>query len=279
MKKLIILALLLLFVISETNCVAINVRANCISKLKISCQAPQKESNSKIIFRDNHNGTIFFMNQTWSIIKDMGEGNWMIAALHPIAYSTFSQKNDYNYYPTSSISAENTGYKDSLAKKIIDKWYDENIKNTDYEEVIAPVCLNNPTFWDMKQLGWKHHFEGQLSVKSWRVNVIGPSRYPTTVNYLYGSKQAFLMSGSDLAKKKGDWDPDYYEGELIRTAIDYRDRLYNNGVKTFWLRSPSTVNYGASGLYARHTRIEGFTVWQDLSVVPALVVHLQEADK
>ncbi|MBL3716921.1 hypothetical protein GHK52_08885 [Lactococcus garvieae] len=223
---------------------------------------------------NNHDGTVTFMNQTWSVIKDMGEGNVMIGSTQAIAFSHFSLEH-HHYYPSSSLSWLNDGYRDSLVKKEVDAWYQEKIKGTDYEKAVVPVYLHNPIFMDMKKLGWKSYNDGNISTHSWRVHVIGPETYPTVVNHSYGHKQAFILSGSDLAEKKQGWPADYYTGKLILNAIHYRDRLYNNGVSISWLRSPSEDSYGASGLYAREARIRGFIVWFAHGVVPALVVHIK----
>lgn len=261
-------------VVIAVFCGVESAKARQMSRGQPSSFIKTSETDAEFYPVDNHDGTVTFMHQTWSVIKDMGEGNVMIASTQAIAFSPFSPEH-HGYYSTSSLSWLNDGYRDSLVKKEIDTWYQEKIKGTDYEKAVIPVYLNNPTFTDMKKLGWKSHTDGRISTHTWRVHVIGPGAYPTIVNHAHGSKRAFLLSGSDLAEPKHGWPADHYNGAITRAAIDYRNRLYNNGVLSSWLRSPSEESCAASGLYARDSRVRGYVAWMSVAVVPALVVHLR----
>jgi hypothetical protein len=251
-----------------------------------SVNAKEVRGNSKICEKkithpiNNNDGTVSFMNQTWTIIKEMGNGNLMIALTNSVGTSVFSTENaegKCSYYVSSSLSSTNDGYKDSLVKQEVDNWYNKNIRGSDYEKFVVPVYIDNPTFFDMKILGWESHNIGKISIDCWRKNIIAPNSYPTKVEYSYGSKQAFIMSGSDLAEKNLEYPDDiYYEGALTKAAFNYRNRLNNNGIKYSWLRSPSFVSFGAAGLYAGESRVVEYVVAHRLSIVPALVIHIED---
>lgn len=201
-----------------------------IAKSKITVEDPSIPVN-------NGDGTVDFMNQTWDIMKDYGDGNVMIAGLEPIKPGNlpFVRFTSTGYYYQEDIDNLN-GYDESLPKPLLDEWYNKNILGTSAEKYVQPVTPSNPTLGDMKQLlGWTSNTIGELGndpVKGqlWRSEVMAPDKYPTLVGT--GKKQAFLMSASDVVKNTDQ------VGHFTDEAKRHRENLIVNNVSSIYLRTP-----------------------------------------
>lgn len=208
-------------------------------------------------------GTVDFMGQTWDVIQNKGDGNYEIAARNNIGNSQFNSGTVYFSADDNSLD----GYKDSLVKRIVDKWYEDNIATKAYEKFVVPVTLKNPTLGDMKTLGgWTSNTAGQ-SIPGFKA-VNQPDAFPTVVDTTNGSKQAFLMSGSDMSDGTGTY------GNLTNEALKHRDALEAVGIDNSWLRSSGTYYNYAANLYSGNTVVYDDDVNSTNAVVPSLVVHI-----
>lgn len=211
------------------------------------------------------NGTIDFMNEKWDIIKgpdQLGAGNYLIALEDQIGHSAF---NPTQYYNKNDDSWD--GYQDSLAKPMVDKWYNDNLKDTSYENYVQPVVLSNPTLGEMKKLGWSSNVSGGGLPPLLAIDQ--PDAYPTKIDSNNGSKQAFLMSGSDVSNGKGS------VGDLTPSALRHKDILNSKGFGYSWLRSPADGATSAAYLDHSWSNVAGNYVYANISIVPSLIVHIK----
>nr|OTP53814.1 hypothetical protein A5881_000711 [Enterococcus termitis] len=211
---------------------------------------------------NNADGTVQFLDQTWDIIKDYGDGNKMIAMQNKIADSHF---NPEFYFNTNDDNSN--GYQDSVVKSIVDGWYNDNISGTIYEEFVQPVTLSNPTLGPIKQTyGWSSNTDitGSIGYTPWVTTILAPDQYPTIVGS--GEKQAFLMSGSDVTK-------DSSSKGLKDAVIKHRDKLSDNGITNSWLSTVGGYSNFASSLTSGHPEVTNYKVENAYSVVPSLVVQ------
>ena len=209
---------------------------------------------------------ISFMNQTWDIIKGpntIGKDNYLIAMQNSIGKSKFSNLNTYYISDTAW-----DGYQDSIVKPIVEKWYSDNISGTVYENNVLPIILPNPKFENMKILGWTSHNSGEGNDFAY-LQINQPGSYPTMIDDVYGTKKAFLMSGSDVSNGNGPY------GQLSYAAIDHLDKIYSLGIGTSWLRTPGYNYQQASVLYPGYYQLGGQLILGNFDVVPSLVVHLE----
>lgn len=209
---------------------------------------------------------ISFMNQTWDIIKGpnaMGEDNYLIAMQTSIVKSKFSNLTSY-YISDTALD----GYNDSLVKPIVEKWYSDNIAGTLYENNVLPIILPNPRFDNMKILGWTSHNSGVGNAFAY-LQINQPDSYPTMINDVYGTKKAFLMSGSDVSNGNGPY------GQLSYAAAAHLDKISSLGVGISWLRTPGYNYDQASLLYGGYYQLGGQKLDNNFHIVPSLVVHLE----
>ncbi|MGL4334221.1 MAG: hypothetical protein ACRCSC_04065, partial [Lactococcus garvieae] len=154
---------------------------------------------------------------------------------------------------------------------IIDGWYDDNIKNTDYEQYVKPVTLANPTLGDKKTAqygGWTSNTAGESVPGFLATNQ--PGAFPTVIDESTGKKQAFLMSGSDVSNGQGEY------GDLTPEALAHRSALETNGTSVSWLRSAGATSNRAANLTSGVTYVTYNSVDGVHSVVPSLVIHVGE---
>lgn len=205
-----------------------------------------------------------FMNQKWDVIKgpeELGTGNYLIAMEKSIGTSSFN-KSSY-YYSTNADSSD--GYQQSEIKKVVDTWYDNNIKGTPFENFVQPVILSNPTLGDMKKFDWSSNDNGHSRKGFLAINQ--PNAYPTLINDVKGAKQAFAMSGSDVSNGKGEY------GDLTPNVLFHMKKLKNNGIDSFWLRSPGEYYNLAERLTNSKDEVWDNNIEREESVVPSLVIH------
>lgn len=219
----------------------------------------------------NADGTVSFANEKWSVIKNYGDGNYMIAMQRAVETDKFNTNG--SFYTADQDSLD--GYSNSNVKAIIDNWYDTTIKGTAYESSVLPVTLNNPTLGDMKGKygNWTSNtvdnwvsgdFSGFLAMNQ-------PDAFPTEVNGPGAKKQAFAMSGSDVSTGQGEW------GELTPEVKKYAMVLLEKEVYAgVWLRTPHYRSSYASSFntYYAPTEVTGVSLGNGIAATPTLVVSI-----
>lgn len=197
---------------------------------------------------NNGDGTITFMDSLWSIIRAPGEGTmkqdtYLIAHLSGgLSWSqAFTGVSSYYFARDDN---DLYGYEESLPYMQLDSWYHGTtggfgaIAGTKYEDYIAPTSVPNLRLSDKKgKYGiWESNTFGgsdptnknvQLFYNSMASNVI-----PTTPTVAIGTKQAFLLSGSDLAEVGSSG------GAVSARAKEYGARLTAEGIKEVMLQTP-----------------------------------------
>lgn len=197
---------------------------------------------------NNGDGTITFMDSLWSIIRAPGEGTmkqdtYLIAHLSGgLSWSqAFTGISSYYFARDDNDLA---GYEESVPYMQLDSWYHGTtggfgaIAGTKYEDYIAPTSVPNLRLSDKKgKYGiWESNTFGgsdptnknvQLFYNSMASNVI-----PTTPTVAIGTKQAFLLSGSDLAEVGSSG------GAVSARAKEYGARLTAECIKEVMLRTP-----------------------------------------
>lgn len=197
---------------------------------------------------NNGDGTITFMDSLWSIIRAPGEGTmkqdtYLIAHLSGgLSWSqAFTGVSSYYFARDDN---DLYGYEESLPYMQLDSWYHGTtggfgaIAGTKYEDYIAPTSVPNLRLSDKKEKYgiWESNTFGgsdptnknvQLFYNSMASNVI-----PTTPTVAIGTKQAFLLSGSDLAEVGSSG------GAVSARAKEYGARLTAEGIKEVMLRTP-----------------------------------------
>ena len=197
---------------------------------------------------NNGDGTITFMDSLWSIIRAPGEGTmkqdtYLIAHLSG-GHSWSQAFTGVSSYYFARDDNDLYGYEESLPYMQLDSWYHGTtggfgaIAGTKYEDYIAPTSVPNLRLSDKKgKYGiWESNTFGgsdptnknvQLFYNSMASNVI-----PTTPTVAIGTKQAFLLSGSDLAEVGSSG------GAVSARAKEYGARLTAEGIKEVMLRTP-----------------------------------------
>lgn len=240
---------------------------NKLAKAKVTVEDQSMPIN-------NGDGTVDFMNQTWDIMKDYGDGNVMIAGLEPIKSGTlpFVRFNSIGYYYQEDNDNLN-GYDESLPKLLLDDWYNKNILGTPVEKYIQPVTPSNPVLGNLKQLGWTSNTIGgwgndPVKRQLWRDEIMGPDKYPTLVGV--GEKQAFLMSASDVVKNTNQ------VGHFTNEANRHMVNLNNNGVSEVYLRTPGEDVKATLMLSKTFPNFIGSNTIESAgaSTVPTLVVNI-----
>ena len=220
-------------------------------------------------FDPNDEGQIDFMNQKWSVIKDMGNRNYMISLQKSIGISHFNNaKTDNDPYFEKNIDSLD-GYQSTLTgpskpKLMIDQWYNKNIAGTKFEQMVVPVTLNNATLGDMKAAGVLKDNQTNGTYTNWKT-INHPDAFPTTVG---GNKQAFLMSASDVSRRDGE------PGKLSHEALTHLKRLNAVGVGQATFRSPGSYAFCSAVFNSAYTHIATQSLIYQTHIVPTLVVHI-----
>ncbi|MCI3861376.1 Ig-like domain-containing protein [Lactococcus garvieae] len=221
----------------------------------------------------NDTNTVDFAHHTWSVIKDDGNGNYMIAMNdETCGYFNYHVGDEKTYFSDSDVSINGTatdGYTTSAVKIAVDAWYNKNIAGTDYEESVKPVILKNPTLGDMITAGIFNSYDQNGDSTKWASLINSPNAYPTTVD-THGKKQGFQLGVSDVVDENG---------QLTPNTSSYVDAvLENTGRSSIWLRSPGTkcnkaafLIQGAGGDYMTDR-----TVTDPSTASASLIVHISE---
>ena len=134
------------------------------SENSLLCMAPDNYGTS-YYFRGNvTNNYVYFANFYWRIVRINGDGSIRIIYDGTVAHangeasedriigqSAFNEKSDDNAYvgymygtPNSSTYEEtHANIHDSTIKKYVDNWYENNIKDTEYEQYLADNSFCN----------------------------------------------------------------------------------------------------------------------------------------
>ncbi len=128
------------------------------SENSLLCSAPDNYGTSYYYRGNVSNNYVYFANFYWRIVRINGDGSIRIiydgTSAHEngeasedriIGTSAFNEKSDDNAYvgymygtPGSATYEEtHANINDSTIKKYIDSWYEENLKNTQYEQYIV----------------------------------------------------------------------------------------------------------------------------------------------
>ncbi|MEE0003103.1 MAG: hypothetical protein UFS73_10835 [Weissella confusa] len=195
---------------------------------------------------NNGDGTITFMDSLWSIIRAPGEGTmkqdtYLIAHLSGgISWSqAFTGVSSYYFARDDN---DLVGYEESVPYMQLNSWYHGTtgsfgaIAGTKYEDYIAPTSVPNLKLGDKKgKYGiWESNAFGGTDPTNKNVtlffNSMASNVIPTTPTVSIGQKQAFLLSGSDLATP-GTSTPS-------SRAKEYGAKLAAVGINEVMLRTP-----------------------------------------
>lgn len=135
------------------------------SENSLLCSAPDNYGTSYYYRGNVQNNYVYFAGYYWRIVRINGDNSVRIIYdgknVHQngensddriIGTSAFNEKSDDNAYvgymygtPNSSTYEEtHANINDSTIKKYVDNWYENNIKDTDYEEYLADnIFCNN----------------------------------------------------------------------------------------------------------------------------------------
>ena len=215
-----------------------------------------------------------FANHTWSILRgpnDLGKGNYLVA-LQSIGVTSF--KDSEHYFDNNNRDQD--GYLTSNVKKMIDDWYNANIKGTEYEQSVQPVVLPNPTLGDVSDLGMLNSYEengtwfdGSTDIfeKWWKTHDV---KYRTRIDETNGTKQAFALSAADVSDGSGNSIASWTT-KLLPAAKAWVEK--GNGQT--WLRSVGGTENTAAWIdtpYLNYRTVTNFTA----DVVPSLVIHVDK---
>ena len=219
---------------------------------------------------DNY-GVVDFMGKKWNAVKDMGNGNWLIALNESIGSSRL-YNNSMLVYPTDDDSLDS--YSNSDIKKVIDDWYKNNVVGTDYEKYVLPVTVNSPTLGDLKSgnygTAWKSNDPGQ-TYTSTIAAVNAADAFPTVIDETNGQKQAFLMSGSDVAESRGTLS-EYVN--LSTWASLHQGRLVSKNIVTTILRTPKNYRETAGLILGKGDLSQGVSPQNNNPTTPALIINI-----
>lgn len=218
---------------------------------------------------DNGDGTVTYMDKEWSVIKDMGDGNKMIALDEKIGTTTFTPGKYFFNYNVGNVD-DKDGYFLSNVKAMIDAWYQGNIAGTDYEPSVRPVNIPTVTLNDLKGIGWNSREDaGDVDM----IDIHKKLPQATTVDEK-GTKQAFAMSTADVSVV----DDRTGRIEITDEAYEFTDRLTDARGEGTWLRSSGNHATSAAFLSAGSVvkgSINSLDVMGNNQVVPTLVVHVE----
>ena len=200
-----------------------------------------------------------------------------------VKFDTTATTLDSPYFHNAPNS---TGYGESNLKKVIDKYYDDNIAST-YSNYVLPVDLNLPN-WEsyQKHAGLVSNNGTSLAYNNWYwqdwQSYYTDNRFPTSLIPLTVLKQqAFALSYGDIQSLDKstfyddnlNWNPNASQSDTgyYSTLLDFRaiDANYPN----FWLRSAGEY-FNQAGVVGAGTFGSGFYVNLSMPVRPALAIQL-----
>ena len=251
------------------------------------CSAPDDYGTS-FYFRGNvTNNYVKFAGFYWRIIRLNGDGTIRMiydgTSAHTnddtsedrlIGKSAYNAKNDDNAYVgymygtigASSYAETHANKNDSVIKKYIDTWYENNIKNTEYEQYIGDnIFCNNRKVSTYNSNNFVN--SGYGSVSTFYVNGMGPWSAPSdtlnakmyftclqendklsVINSKYGTKT--LKYGIGLITRQELVLSGYYNNSAT-------DKLYTNSGIKYYTMSPDAFNNEA-GWKSQGTYIRAF---------------------
>lgn len=190
-------------------------------------------------------------------VTDIGSCQFLIAG------STYK-----SYFDSSVMTDGSNGYEDSRSAggvgKVIDNWYNTNIKGKAAEAFVQAVALNNPTYTEFTKTPFTFDRGSRIGDWQWN-NYYRDTRFATTLTGSV-SKQAFALSYGDIYGHMGVG--------TTATSTSLFDFTYNGG---FWLRSAGE-NYRRAGvIYVASLQGDGqvYNTVNSFYARPALSLSIQ----
>lgn len=212
----------------------------------------KNESSDKnyISFGVIKNGTNAGKKMIWRIIRINGDGSIRLIYNESIGSAPFNNENSDAVYTGYMFSpnVRNGLSTNSKVKETIDKWYEDNLKDTVYEQYISPsiFCVNRNAYTTPSRaasaFGFgtdEQYFEDHTRLENFKCDS-NFDRFDTRINY-----EGLTESDSP----KGNGALTYMIGLLTATEVN-KISLNVRGDEETWTLSPSYYNSKAFTYYA-----------------------------
>lgn len=254
---------------------SVNVTA-AESENSLLCSAPDAYGTSYYYRGNVSNNYVKFAGFYWRIVRINGDGSIRLiydgTIIHKngesstdriIGTSAYNASYDDNAYVgymygtpgSSSYKDTHKNINDSTIKKYIDTWYENNLKNTDYEKYLADnIFCNDRTvsktvLTNYTNLGYK----GENTTYRWYFD-------PTMANLSCLSKNdAFTVEENKSGNSSLKYfigllsnDEFYLAGGYVKWAVNYKNTFYLYTGSSYWLMS--AAGYGSNSAWV--TRID-----------------------
>lgn len=225
------------------------------------CSAPDNYGTSYYYRGNVSNNYVYFANFYWRIVRINGDGSIRIIYDGKNAYqngevsddriigtSAFNEKSDDNAYvgymygtPGSATYEEtHANINDSTIKKYIDSWYEENLKNTQYEQYI----VDNIFFEDKSISKTKPDIYSNK----------GFGQEKTDYRWVHGPWDTEYNDNNNMTLKSSNALPLKYNIGLLNTDEVLLTGVYNSNnskdylsiEKKYWLLG--AISFGISGI-------------------------------
>lgn len=225
------------------------------------CSAPDNYGTSYYYRGNVSNNYVYFANFYWRIVRINGDGSIRIIYDGTVAHangeasndriigtSAFNEKTDDNAYvgymygnPGSATYEEtHANINDSTIKKYIDSWYEENLKNTQYEQYI----VDNIFFEDKSISKTKPDIYSNK----------GFGQEKTDYRWVHGPWDTQYNDNNNMTLKSSNALPLKYNIGLLNTDEVLLAGVYNSNnskdylsiEKNYWLLG--AISFGISGI-------------------------------
>lgn len=225
------------------------------------CSAPDNYGTSYYYRGNVSNNYVYFANFYWRIVRINGDGSIRIIYDGTVAHangeasndriigtSAFNEKTDDNAYvgymygtPGSATYEEtHANINDSTIKKYIDSWYEENLKNTQYEQYI----VDNIFFEDKSISKTKPDIYSNK----------GFGQEKTDYRWVHGPWDTEYNDNNNMTLKSSNALPLKYNIGLLNTDEVLLAGVYNSNnskdylsiEKNYWLLG--AISFGISGI-------------------------------
>lgn len=231
------------------------------SENSLLCSAPDNYGTSYYYSGNVSNNYVYFANFYWRIVRINGDGSIRIIYDGTVAHangeasndriigtSAFNEKSDDNAYvgymygtPGSATYEEtHANINDSTIKKYIDSWYEENLKNTQYEQYI----VDNIFFEDKSISKTKPDIYSNK----------GFGQEKTDYRWVHGPWDTQYNDNNNMTLKSSNALPLKYNIGLLNTDEVLLAGVYNSNnskdylsiEKNYWLLG--AISFGISGI-------------------------------
>lgn len=231
------------------------------SENSLLCSAPDNYGTSYYYRGNVSNNYVYFANFYWRIVRINGDGSIRIIYDGTVAHangeasndriigtSAFNEKSDDNAYvgymygtPGSATYEEtHANINDSTIKKYIDSWYEENLKNTQYEQYI----VDNIFFEDKSISKTKPDIYSNK----------GFGQEKTDYRWVHGPWDTQYNDNNNMTLKSSNALPLKYNIGLLNTDEVLLAGVYNSNnskdylsiEKNYWLLG--AISFGISGI-------------------------------